>query len=75
MIAYVCLCCTAHVQGHNEMDTFARIVASAAKPADYTRIAQYYESRGEYMKVRAHMPCAHTHNTHTHSDTKVAFVH
>ncbi|GLC35581.1 hypothetical protein PLESTB_000191100 [Pleodorina starrii] len=37
--------------GHNEMDTFARIVAASAKPVDYQRIAQYYESRGEYDKA------------------------
>lgn len=37
--------------GHNEMDTFARIVAASAKPVDYSRIAQYYESRGEYDKA------------------------
>lgn len=45
--------CCAHrcTQGHNEMDTFARIVAASAKSADYTRIAQYYESRGEYDKA------------------------
>ena len=62
-------------QGHNEMDTFARIVQASAKPVslvlkteafgdfhdrldlqikwqvDYQRIAQYYESRGEYDKA------------------------
>ena len=38
-------------QGHNEMDTFARIVSLSAQPSDYTRIAQYYESRGEFEKV------------------------
>lgn len=38
-------------QGHNEMDTFARIVRSSAKPVDYQRIAAYYESRGEYDKA------------------------
>ncbi|GAX77949.1 hypothetical protein CEUSTIGMA_g5391.t1 [Chlamydomonas eustigma] len=37
--------------GHNEMDTFARIVQASAKPVDYQRIAQYYESRGEYDKA------------------------
>eukprot|EP00798_Chlamydomonas_sp_ICE-L_P012670 gene12669-15902_t len=38
-------------QGHNEMDTFARIVQSSAKTADYNRIAQYYEGRGEFDKA------------------------
>ncbi|GFH27640.1 flagellar associated protein, partial [Haematococcus lacustris] len=38
-------------QGHNEMDTFARIVTASAKPSDYSRIAQYYESRGEFIKA------------------------
>lgn len=38
-------------QGHNEMDTFARIVASSTRPVDYQRIALYYESRGEYDKA------------------------
>lgn len=38
-------------QGHNQMDTFARIVAASAKPVDYQRIAQYYESRGEFDKA------------------------
>ena len=35
---------------HNQMDTFARIVAANAKPADYTRIAQYYEQRAEWFE-------------------------
>ncbi|KAG1674427.1 hypothetical protein FOA52_012954 [Chlamydomonas sp. UWO 241] len=38
-------------QGHSEMDTFARIVQSTAKAVDYKRIAEYYESRGEYEKA------------------------
>mmetsp|Transcript_36982 Transcript_36982/g.82211 ORF Transcript_36982/g.82211 Transcript_36982/m.82211 type:complete len:1366 (+) Transcript_36982:300-4397(+) len=38
-------------QKYNEMDTFARIVTASAKPVDYQRIAQYYESRGEYDKA------------------------
>lgn len=37
--------------GHSEMDTFARIITLSAKPVDYQRIAQYYESRGEYDKA------------------------
>jgi len=38
-------------QGHSEMDTFARIVQSQARPVDYKRIAEYYEGRGEYDKA------------------------
>lgn len=36
---------------YNEMDTFARIVTEGAKTVDYQRIAQYYESRGEFEKA------------------------
>lgn len=38
-------------QGHNQMDTFAQIVASSTRPVDFQRIALYYESRGEYDKA------------------------
>jgi WD repeat-containing protein 19 len=33
------------------MDTFAGLVSASAKPYDFQRIAQYYESRGEYDKA------------------------
>jgi len=34
------------------MDMFARTLMQSAQPADYSRIAHYYENRGEYEKVR-----------------------
>eukprot|EP00983_Pelagomonas_calceolata_P131514 1161782-Pelagomonas_calceolata.AAC.13 len=38
-------------QNKGAMDTFARILMSTTQPADYGRIAHYYENRGEYIKV------------------------
>ncbi|KAF5840991.1 hypothetical protein DUNSADRAFT_14848 [Dunaliella salina] len=38
-------------QNKGAMDTFARILMSTTQPADYGRIAYYYENRGEYVKA------------------------
>lgn len=38
-------------QAHQEMDTFAALVAANAAPAELQRIAAYYESRGELAKA------------------------
>jgi len=38
-------------QNKGAMDTFARILMSTTQPADYGRIAHYYENRGEYIKA------------------------
>jgi hypothetical protein len=40
------------LQKYNEMDTFARIISASAQKSDYAKIAAYYETRGEEIKVR-----------------------
>jgi hypothetical protein len=38
-------------QSHQEMDTFARIIAAEATPDQYAKIAAHYENHGEYEKA------------------------
>jgi len=40
-----------HEQSHGAMDMFARILMSGTLPANYSKIAQYYENKGELIKV------------------------
>jgi hypothetical protein len=38
-------------QAHQEMNTFARIIAAEATPDQYAKIAAHYENHGEYEKA------------------------
>lgn len=45
------------MQKFNTMDTFARILMTSTQPADYAKIAKYYDNKGEYEKVSCHCMC------------------